>query len=335
MPVGCITFEPTGPSMFRGPMEFTPTVRGPQTLARTLTLPSPSTVAGSLATLLIDKGISSPARNPTDWEDALELVLELGEESCLKGPYLLVDEEIYVPFQDGVVKLEELVRAIKEADIEKLIHEGRSLDNIIMPMPLKRVEHVGIGLRRATKAVERGFLYSADFVDLPSTFPGRKVFIAVDVHGATALNNLSVIEDYVMRFGGEGKVVRIKVRERSYLWEEVGDMTAKVEQHRALLYLISPALLRTPLTSLVPITSAKAPMLVIDGFELELLTGRIEILGAGFDILRGIRKPMYASLMSGSLLEAQIEQGSLVRLYRKGISHIGNRLCYGTFIPIT
>ncbi|MEM3390227.1 MAG: type III-B CRISPR module-associated Cmr3 family protein [Thermoproteota archaeon] len=332
--IGCILFEPTGPLMFRGPMEFTPVVRGPQTLARTLPLPLPSTVAGCLATLLIDKGLSNPPKEVANWDNALKQVLGLSEEAYLRGPYLLVEEKVYVPFGDGVIELDKLVRALKGISVKRLICEGKPLADLIKSIPLKKIEHVGIGLRRTAKAVERGLLYSAEFIDLISTFHGRKVYVAVDIHGETALNKLSSAEQYVMRLGGEGRVVRIHLRERSYLWEEVKEIIERIEPSEKLLYLISPSLLRTPLTHLTPITSTKTPKFSINGFELELLTGRIDILGTGFDIRLGIRKPMYASLTPGSLITARFKDNSLVKLYELGTSNLGGRLGYGTFIPV-
>lgn len=332
--VGCILFEPIGLLMFRGPMEFTPVVRGPQTLARTLSLPLPSTVAGCLATLLIDKGLSNPPKDAANWDDALKQVLGLSEEAYLKGPYLLVEEKVYVPFGDGVIELDKLIRALKGINVKRLISEGKPLVDLIKPIPLKRIEHVGIGLRKTAKAVERGLLYSAEFIDLRSTFPGRKVYVAVDIRGETVLNKLSSAEQYVIRLGGEGRVVRIHLKDRSYLWEEVKEIIERIEPSEKLLYLISPSLLRTPLTHLTPITSTKTPKFTINGFELELLTGRIDVLGAGFDIHFGIRKPMYASLAPGSLIMARFEDKSFVKLYELGVTNLGGRLGYGTFIPV-
>jgi len=46
--------------LFRGSMEFSPFVRGPKTVARSLILPTPSTIAGALASLSLDVRRASP-----------------------------------------------------------------------------------------------------------------------------------------------------------------------------------------------------------------------------------------------------------------------------------
>lgn len=336
--VGSILFEPNSALMFRGPMEFTPTVRGPQTFARTLPLPLPSTIAGCLATLLLDKGVSSLPKVPISWEDALIQILELSDEACLRGPYLLVDDEVYVPFEEGLIKLRDLIEKFKEINVKEVIYKDRLFRNVLEPIMirLKKVEHVGIGLERDSKAVKRGLLYSAEFIDYLSTFKGRKVSIAVDVHGMTALRKLSFTEQYIMRLGGEGKTVRIKIDETSYLWKAINGIIRKIESEReCLAYTISPTLVKTPLVNLAPIISMRRPKFVIGDIDVELLIGRINVLGAGFDIYRGVRKPMYASLTYGSLLLAKAKYITLAELYRHGLSEVGSKLGYGTFIPIS
>jgi len=319
-------------------MEFTPTVRGPQTLARTLPLPLPSTIAGCLATLLLDKVISNLPEEVCDsWEDALIQILGLNDEACLRGPYLLVDDEVYVPFGEELIKLRDLFEKFRKINVKEAIYEGKLFRDVLEPIMirLRKVEHVGIGLEKASKRVKRGLLYSAEFIDYLSTFKGRKVSIALDIHGMTALNKLSFTERYIMRLGGEGKTVRIKISERSYLWEDVTRILGEIESKReCLIYIVSPSLIRTPLTDLTPIITLRRPKFSIGGISLELLAGHINILGAGFDVRHGVRKPMYASLAYGSLLIAKIEQVDLAKLYRHGLSDVGGKLGYGTFIPL-
>jgi CRISPR-associated protein Cmr3 len=45
-------FKLQEPMLFRGSMEFSPNVRGPKTIATSLILPTPSTIAGALGNLL-------------------------------------------------------------------------------------------------------------------------------------------------------------------------------------------------------------------------------------------------------------------------------------------
>jgi len=318
-------------------MEFTPTVRGAQTLARTLPLPLPSTIAGCLATLLLDKGVSSLPKVPTNWEDVLVQVLELSDEACLRGPYLLVDDEVYVPFEEGLIKLRDLFEKFKEINVKEVVYKGRLFRNVLEPMMirLKKVERVGIGLEKVSKAVKRGLLYSAEFADYLSTFKGRKVSIAIDIHEMTALSKLPSTEQYVMRLGGEGKTVRVKINERSYLWEAVSRIMKEIRSKReCLMYIVSPTLIKTPLANLTPVVTTRRPKFFISGIDVELLVGRIDVLGAGFDVCRGVRKPMYVSLTYGSLLIAKIGQVDLTEFYRCGLSDVGSKLGYGTFIPL-
>ncbi|MCD6487675.1 MAG: hypothetical protein J7K21_00420 [Desulfurococcales archaeon] len=334
--IGSILFEPNGPLMFRGPMEFTPTVRGPQTLARTLPLPLPSTIAGCLATLLLDRGISS-LPDPTNWEDALVKILELSEHACLRGPYLLVDDEVYVPFEDKIIGLKGLIKTLKEIDVREAIREGEILEEVFKHVIIhpKKIEHIGIGLKSVAKAVERGLLYSAEFIDYLSTFNGRKVHIAIDIHGATALEKLPSLERYIVRLGGEGRTVSVKFEENSYLLEKIKRVVREAETEKEyLIYMVSPALIRTPLTNLTSVISTRALRFSLGGINVELLTGCIDILGAGFDIRHRVRKPMYASITQGSLLIAEDKQATLAELYQHGLSDIGGRLGYGTIIPL-
>jgi len=82
-----------------------------------------------------------------------------------------------------------------------------------------------------------------------------------------------------------------------------------------IMYIVSPTLIKTPLADLTPVVTTIGPKFSINGIDLELLVGHIDVLGAGFDVRRGIRKPMYASLTYGSLLIAKIEQFDLTKLY--------------------
>jgi CRISPR type III-B/RAMP module-associated protein Cmr3 len=336
MYVGSVLFEPNDLLMFRGPMEFTPTIRGPQALARTLPLPLPSTIVGCLATLLLDKEISAIPNTFISWEDALIQVLGLNGEACFRGPYLLVDHEVYVPFEEGLIKLADLSRTFRKLNLEEVVHKASFLREVLeqLMVRLKKVENVGVGLERTTKTVRRGLLYSAEFIDYLSTFSGHKVSIAMDVYGATALNKLSSTERYVIRLGGEGRTVQIKIRETRYLEEGVKKIIKETSsEKKSIIYMVSPALMRTPLTNLAPVVSTKKPRFPVDGIPVELLAGHINILGAGFDLYRKIRKPMYASLTHGSLLLIEIEQADLTKLYQHGLSDVGCKLGYGTFIP--
>jgi len=98
--IGSVLFEPHGPLIFRGPMEFTPFAKGPQVFARTLMLPPPSTIAGCLATLLLDKGKATLpetyGENYSSWEEPLLKVLNFEKDAFFRGPYIIVNENIYI-----------------------------------------------------------------------------------------------------------------------------------------------------------------------------------------------------------------------------------------------
>jgi CRISPR/Cas system CMR-associated protein Cmr3 (group 5 of RAMP superfamily) len=330
--VGSVLFEPNDLLMFRGPMEFTPTVRGPQAIARTLPLPLPSTIVGCLATLLLDRGVSAMPKASASWEDGLIQVLGLDGEACFRGPYLLVDNEVYVPFEEGLIRLADLSEVLGRLRFEEVVGGAVPLHEALEQrmIHLKKVESVGIGLEKATKTVKHGLLYSAEFVDYRSTFNGRKVCIAMDVYGETALNTLPSTEGYVIRLGGEGRTVQVRIEGARHLEEEVEKIAA---EGRSLIYVVSPALMRTPLAGLAPVVSTRKLKFSISNVPVDLLVGRIDVLGVGFDIRRGIRKPMYASLTHGSLLLTEVKRADLIKLYRRGLSDVGCKLGYGTFIP--
>ena len=352
--IGSILFEPTGPLMFRGPMEFTPTVRGPQAFARTLPIPLPSTVAGCLAALMLEHGNVELPEEDKDWERSLMKILGIDKQACLRGPYLLVENEVYVPLGEGVIKLKDLLETFNNIEAKKILSISKPLERFFSGsiIRLKKMEYIGKGLRRSTKTVERGLLYSAEFVDYISTFHGRKVYISVDVHGQTPLSKLFDSKSYTIRLGGEGKIVRVKFKKEEYcLWKSVRGALKKAEGgENVFVYMVNPSFIETPIkfpnedneqnenrkynAFLTTTSKGKGFEFRIGSVHVRLINGRISVLGAGFDIRRKVRKPMYAAVTHGSLLLVEKGNTRVDELYYRGLSDVGGKLGYGTFIPL-
>jgi len=161
-----VLFRLYEPMLFRGPMEFSPFVRGPKTIARSLILPTPSTIAGALATLCLDVQKAQPPQAGR-WEE--EITEVLGLDGALKGPYLLVESngrgEIYTQFMNHLVMIDEIIGALQSLDRDLkdiLISEKKRLRGLLEENHVHfyqpvLVERVGIRLEREHKhVVEKG-----------------------------------------------------------------------------------------------------------------------------------------------------------------------------------
>lgn len=348
MSVISVRLRVAGPLLFRAPGEFTPTARGPQAFARSLPLPTPSTIAGCLATAAGRR----PAGQVTSWASAVEEVLNLGERGYLRGPYLIADDRIYVGFGDKVVDVDSL-KSLERVDLLEELTKGQSLDSLLSSLlhaqDVKKVQRVGTGLT-ATKAVDRehGLMYLAEMVDYESTFETSEVSIAVDAHHI----DLSGAAERIVRLGGEGKVTRIELatEEETTLWKRV-ERSLKRLSKSVYLCLITFAFLETPSKELEllargawlwPSFIRPVKKLVQESVagcvRVEYVVGEVMLLGAGFDLLRGVRKPCYIALKPGTVIKVRVERGepaNVIRdLYERGLSMHGGRLGYGTFIPV-
>jgi len=244
---------------------------------------------------------------------------------------------IYILFKEKFINLDDLIKIFSEININEIIYERKDIEELFKPVIIypKKIEYIGIGLKKPLKGIQQGLIYSIEFIDYIATFNNEKVYIAIDIHGNTALNNLSLKECYITRLGGEGRTVTVKFSKKRYLWDKIrGLIDSMSSAQEYLVYMLTPSLMRTPLKDLKPLITPRTMSISVANVCVELLAGRLDILGAGFDIRYGVKKPVYASIIPGSLLRIKDKQLTPFEIYRKGLSEIGSKLGYGTFVPL-
>ena len=341
-----LRFKILEPMMFRKWGEFDPSSRGVFSSATSLSLPTPSTIAGAIATLIVSQ---SPGLKPSGetWEEELSSVLGSAE---LRGPYLLKGGELFAACGERGIRLRELPGlaeiywSLLEAEpktYEEWTGRLRRLEEFKGRLPaLGRLqERVGVGLKRRTEGIkvadeERGLLYTATYIDY-ITSPGDagSVAICVDARGL----ELELGGGKPIKLGGEGRVsVLVKSEEtvfnavKSQLWgggEAVEGFVA--------LYLASPALFRCGLSREGLEGRIRDRLSQLCGAELEGLAGSTAIMGAGFSLHKGRRKPIYLALEPGSVVFANFpKQCPLEKVYWHSISEVGGQLGYGTAVPV-
>lgn len=348
-----VEFSIFEPMMFRSSGEFDPLARGVQASASSLPLPSPSTISGTLATLTLEKKGGSPSGE--DWID--EYLSILGSDFTLKGPFLEIEDELYVEDRllGTVIKLKAAVRKIRKlskvlsleepkdaASIKKnlkFFEELRKIEEDLKPgFHLKFSERVGVGLRVRSHGVktvtvkeEEGLLYSASFIDYSSSeFYGVKV--VADAKGSVLEEVFSSQLTVPVRFGGEGRVSILSISKDESVIDRLKEVWRGTSSFTGILglYVSSPVLFRCTSSFKVFLKT----LLEDRGLSLKAVYGETEVLGAGFSLARRKRKPIYGSLKPGSIIFAEAENCDLEELYWSGLGDASTKLGYGTVIPI-
>jgi len=347
-------------------MEFSPFIRGPKTVARSLTLPTPSTIAGALATLCLDVQKSRHLQ-VAGWEEEVVEVLSL--DGTLRGPYLIVEgdgEEIYVQLTDYLVKLGELVRTLRSLDQDlrsALIAKKKKLKGLLEEnyvnfyQPILS-ERVGIRLEGEYKRVmERGGLYTVKMVDYSKLLSSKgeivvdrtvdNISVAVDVYGRSKISDLER-RDYIVRFGGEGRLSHLIIKDGEPMMSKVNELLSDFERGEAYLYLITYSLYESSkeyakihevcrggyIASAIWERLKETLGKISSSIELRYVIGECGIFGAGYSVSVEARKPMYAALTPGTIIKVEGTKEDLFNLYRKGVSEVGSKIGYGTAIPI-
>jgi len=334
-----ILFRIVSPMLFRAPGEFSPQARGPFSAARSLLLPTPSTVAGCLATSL---GRFSGIKGE-NWEDEVLRALGLPESAFLRGPYLVVEDEVYIPVEEmnGFIELSNLglyVDALIRGENGSKKGDENDFKKEFISMQKYTIEHLGIRLTKE-KVVneEEGGLYLARFRDYLAAFGGKCVWVGMEAH------DFQAEAGKIVRFGGEGRIARIERRaDGGRIYRLIKEFS--VTDHReCALVLVSHSFIKSPSPTLEEIESGiyvypavySSIKRLLPNVKVKRIIGSVRLLGSGFSMARGKRKPIYAALSPGSIIV--IEQGQpdlILQLYRRGLSIIGGRIGYGTFIPV-
>lgn len=341
--------------MFRGASEFSPTSRGPQTGAWSKPLPPPSTVAGALATLILQYENRSPPRgDPSAWYEEVIGIFGGKGSIALRGPYLMNGEGIiYVQHKDGVLPLNELAGGLTKG---KLLEATKDLNKAIREFEPGSVELMGIKLSDVRKAAgkdERGLLYSMTMVDY-GKIGGQKNIncsIMVEVKASDSLRK-ALETPKIMRLGGEGRLVEVMTEELQPVSKFVRAEDRRTKGLRLyvatpLLFEASPSLIYKDVvrveagrvflsSSINEKVSAYLSEVGLKATSIKV-AGSLGILG-GFSVARAFRKPVYAALHPGSVIEVYrdlpYDQEECYRVYSNGLG-LFRDIGYGTVIPIT
>ena len=339
-----ILFRIVSPMLFRAPGEFSPQARGPFSAARSLLLPTPSTVAGCLATSL---GRFSGIKGE-NWEDEVLRALGLPESAFLRGPYLVVEDEVYIPVEEmnGFIELSNLgvyVDALIRGENGSKKGDENDFKKEFISMQKYTIEHLGIKLKSKEKtiAIEEGGIYLARFRDYLAAFEGEDVWVGMEAH------NFQPNVGGVAKLGGEGRITRIERRDSREIYKLVEEFK-KVPTSRCALVLVSHSLIEPPPNEpemiesgiyVYPPLHRSIEKLLPYGVNVRSIVGSASLLGTGFSIHenRRCRKPVYAALSPGTVIEIEYKPehaDSIVDTYNRGLSVIGGRIGYGTFIPV-
>lgn len=342
------------PMLFRSSGEFDPSARGVQVHASSLLLPSPSTIAGALASLVFEK--TAKSLHGESWVE--EYLSILGSDVALRCPFMEVEDELYVGDEilGALVKLEVVIEKVRM--ISRILHlkESRDMNDIASMKECLRFfedfqslrrrpelyipsssERVGVGLKVRSKGIkaveeEKGLLYSVSFIDY-SLSKASKVKIVADAKGKVFEE---VFKDSLVapiRLGGEGRVSLLTIssgtsilnRLKRKVWNGLSNFTGYLG-----LYVCSPVLFRCG----SPIKDSIKYSIGSRGLSLKMVYGEVEVRGAGFSLARRKRKPIYSSIKPGSIIFTEAENCDLEKLYWSGFGGIGVEVGYGTVIPV-
>ncbi|MEM0050198.1 MAG: type III-B CRISPR module-associated Cmr3 family protein [Candidatus Bathyarchaeia archaeon] len=334
-----IRFRIIEPMMFRKSGEFDLSSRGFHSSARSMLMPTPSTILGAISTVLMKEN-EAPSANASWVDEYLDI---LGADNVLRGPYLIVGRESFVEDRIDNILLE--LKEVKElCDVCK----GGFNKEWKEELTGKRLrigsfnERVGIGLmtrvsddNKSTKITKEGLLYSAFFVDYSSK---DMSVTSVYLHMDTKVSLCDKLRDFrIMRLGGEGRIALLEPstetmieRLRKEFWGNMNNFTGKLA-----LFLVSPALFRSgreisELKKEIECQVAGS----CKGLREMRIYGKITLLGAGYSLSKRGRKPIYIAAEPGTLILTDVTDCNLETLYWNGIGEVGREIGYGSLLPI-
>ncbi|MEM3710333.1 MAG: type III-B CRISPR module-associated Cmr3 family protein [Nitrososphaerales archaeon] len=346
-----ILFRTMEPMMFRGASEFSPTSRGPQTGAWSRPLPSPSTIAGALATLILQHENRSPLGGELSrWYEEVTDFLGGKGSTVLRGPYLIDGKgNVYVQYKDGLLLLNELEKGLTKSD---LVEDTKELDKEKKKFEIGYIDLIGIKISDGSKATEAGLIYSARMVDY-GKIGGQKndsCSIMIEVHKTSDSLENALKTPKIIRLGGEGRLVEVMAEKLQPISEFVRAEDCRTKRLRLyvttpMLFEASPRLVSKEVgveTGTVFLSSRLNEKVSAYLSEVQFkvasirITGSLGILG-GFSVARAARKPVYAALYPGSVIEITrdlpFSKEDCYNLYVEGLG-LFRDLGYGTVIPI-
>ena len=311
-------FRVLEPYLFRGPGEFDPSTRGVYSSAHSLLAPSPSTIAGAIATTFGYIDTSS-----AEWDYAYSMALKGAK---FRGPYVRRGSIYYVENRingvflrlDDIPSYLDMRRKQLCGEMEGGLKEREFIKRGFIP---QKLTFTGIGLKTRTKEMkkvadeERGLIYTANFIDyLSGKDANIETTIEFDIISEKMKNG-----KYVVRLGGEGRASFLEIL-------KVDSYICRIPEKANLLYVLSPILYETGVEFVKKLKEE-----LWEASDIKVY-GKIEILGAGYSEIKKKRKPIYQALVPGSVisLEKSLEGR---KIYEEGIG-VGKGLGFGSVIPV-
>jgi len=353
-----ITFRVVEPMMFRGPSEFTPSIRGPQTVAVSNPVPMPSTVAGALATLVLEALNRPPpmSTEATSFEQLIAILRTAGETLIMRGPYIMSAQGSYVQYREQLVSFKDVREALtKKTDIKKAlkilservkegVKEGRGA-NTVPTLGIKLIDT----FTSPSKVAEEGFIYTTKMVDYSRL---GKASVAVDVlRGSKSLEETLKTKKLV-RLGGEGRITEASASENQPLTEGVRSVADKPSTLWRL-YVSTPLILDgkelrgvsahttggvhvyTGFKVREAVAALLKPRLSPEPKKVKV-AGQVSVMG-GYSLVADRRKPMFPVLMPGSVIEVEgeglWEPLPFLKIYTEGLGFAAE-IGFGTVLPI-
>jgi len=343
MSIVTIIFKIVEPMMFRGSGEFDPFVRGTQSRALTLPLPTPSTVAGALATYCIST-LNKSMPKSSEW---LERYKEILGDVKIKGLLLSLNGELLVEDRiDGGFLDMKTLKSKCEKKYKKLSKKLTSIEELNKEEEEPKVSisfeesksiRVGTALEKRSKSnakiAKEGYLYSTEYIDYFS-FRKKKVEsieILSELKGDIA-DELISSKELPIKFGGESRVALLSFEKDTQILNKIkSELWDNKDKHSGILalYLSTPALFKGGKR----IKECIGEWTNQVKYNLRGLYGESELLSAGFG-LEGKRKPIYSSLKPGSIIFIEGEDFNLSDIYwEKGLGE-ATEIGYGTLLPV-
>ncbi len=350
MEILSINLKLVEPILTRGSGEFDPSSRGVFTSAQSLLVPRPSTFVGMILSALLPTlptNVIHKIMNIGNWQQLLEeykrLLVHLGIEA-IRGPYIIHNDNLYVPVMLGhelmLVNYDQLSYYLTQHDyfgnvLEKYFHEELEPEVLTFikrefsnkyKLDTYSSQRVGIHLKirgtdeHSSKVTKEGYLYLVEFKAYPLN---TEITFITLVKNAKYVKMISQIEKVAAKFGGEGRVVMVTVSE-DITPSLLKDLLYKEEYDYALLLSSMP--------------------LREDHVGKLKFIGKYDVIGLGYSIAKHRRKPLYSSLIKGTIVnvkdlkkseEHQLRYGlyATLSIFDEEYKYLG-MLGYASYVPL-
>ncbi|BCU67982.1 hypothetical protein HS7_14190 [Sulfolobales archaeon HS-7] len=290
-----LLIRPIEPVFFRWYGEYSPNFSGPMNKGISEPLPLVSTVLGAIyrkyvgiKTLTPQNEIQEFEKTFVDvWGPVIYVKGVYAKRETQKGEFIMVHD-----FPGKLLLLEKR---------EDRVVLARDEDGNPIKIEPAEINRIGIGRDLGRGSSKEHMLYSSKLEDLNATV--IRNFKEVETWGIYL--EMPISFDGVIEIGGEGRVAK------------VSEVSLSLNKGGGKSVLVSPALI--PLTDNVRITSLDDVLkLKVDDVEVKdiLMSGKLGVIGTGFSMSVGARRPMYPAILPGAILKVNAKRklGELSKL---------------------